>query len=191
MWGNCGSENSLYVTPNFKLEKFLRCERRWILKGGEGTSSNSKLLISKRPCLFLTMSATSILATPMPHIFSNMMDTNEPPCGGHNQRPYLASYCGAFAPLSYPLQNSSLHTNLMKIERWCTHAPISLMRSQYTTYPAASNRFRASIDGRNGGCQLSTLPSTYNAVNEWFVNCCKGWSWWLLHYNSWRHYYSK
>ena len=137
------------------------------LKRGEGgLPQTQNSLISKRPCLFLTMSTTSILATPMPHIFSNMMDTNEPPCGGHNQRPYLASYCGAFAPLSYPLQNSSLHTNLMKIERWCTHAPISLMRSQYTTYPAASNRFRASIDGRNGGCQLSTLPSTYNAVNE-------------------------
>ncbi len=122
---------------------------------------------------FFNHDATSILAPSMPHIFSNTMDTNEPPCGGHSQHPYLAYYIGDFAPLSCLLQNSSLPTNLMKIERWCTHAPISLMHSQYTTYPAASNRFRESIDDRNGMYRLFTIPSTYIAINGWFAYCCK------------------
>ena len=127
----------------------------------------------------------------MPTLFKSMAHTNALLCGGSSQRPYLASYCGDFAPLSCLLQNSSLPTNLMKIERWCTHAPISPIRSQYDAYPAASNRFRGSTDGRNGGYQLSTLPSTYIASNGRFAYCCKNWSWWLLYQPSLRQQYSK
>lgn len=48
--------------------------------------------------------ATAVVVPPMPRPFKSIMATNEPPRGGHGQRPYLSFHRGNFAMLWSLLQ---------------------------------------------------------------------------------------
>jgi len=120
------------------------------------------------------------IASSLPPLSRSIIDTNDLLHGACTRRPYLSFHCGEFAPLPSLLQKWRPTTKHQKIERWCHHALIPSMQSQYAVYPADSNRFRESIDGRSGGiwclrsspCIVPSMADLHIAAKIRVGGCC-------------------